>query len=342
MKSIACILLFSMLWACSSDQVGSPEPELREAERSVQQDWAIAIHGGAGYMDPATMSEERIATYEKSLKKALELGVALLEKGTDAVDVVQNVITLMEDDSLFNAGKGAVLTADGEAELDASIMRGADLNCGAVTGLMNIRNPILAARLVMDSSRHVFLSGDGATGYALEHGLEWVDNRYFITKARWESYQRMLEDRHKLREEEVPSKRGTVGCVVLDRQGHLAAGTSTGGIMMKEHGRIGDSPMIGAGTYADDATCAVSCTGHGEYFIRKAVAYDISARMKYEDAPLYEACEDLVLGELKEMGGDGGVIAVDHWGNISMIFNTSGMFRASADASGTRFVGIFK
>jgi beta-aspartyl-peptidase (threonine type) len=337
-------VLFSLVlvWACQGDSGQGWESAASVPIPVTQQDWAIAIHGGAGYMNPDNMSDERIASYEAALQKTLDLGIELLERGTDAVEVVQSVIMLMEDDSLFNAGKGAVLTAKGEAELDASIMRGQDLNCGAVTGIKNIRNPITAARLVMDSSKHVFLSGEGATSYALEHGLVWVENDYFITKARKESYLRLLEERNKLKEEELPTKKGTVGCVVLDRQGHLAAGTSTGGMMMKEHGRIGDSPIIGAGTYADDATCAVSCTGHGEFFIRKAVAYDISARMKYQDTPLHEACEELILGELKDMGGDGGLISLDHFGNISMVFNTTGMFRASADASGTRFVGIFK
>ena len=342
MRTLYVTLALLLSYACQSP-VSKEESAPVNSGNSGKQDWAIAIHGGAGTMNRENIPEEKRLAYEASLQHALEQGIQMLEQGVDGVTVVESVIRIMEDDSLFNAGRGAVMTAKGEVELDASIMRGSDLNCGAVTGLKNIKNPIMAAKLVMDSSKHVFLSGEGATAYALEHGLEWVDNSYFITKDRKSRYKELKNPKGPSEEvKEAISKKGTVGCVVLDRQGHLAAGTSTGGMMMKEYGRIGDSPVIGAGTYADDRTCAVSSTGHGEYFIRKAVAFDISARMLYGKQDLYTACEEEVLQDLKEMGGDGGVIAVDNKGNISMVFNTEGMFRACADANGKREVGIFK
>jgi L-asparaginase / beta-aspartyl-peptidase len=342
MRTFYTSLIAFFFLACQSPT----SHEANGAERTPQngkQDWAIAIHGGAGGMNRENLPEAKRLAYEASLKSAIDQGIKMLEQGADASSVVEAVIRNMEDDSLFNAGRGAVLTANGEVELDASIMRGSDLQCGAVSGIQNIKNPIMAAKLVMDSSKHVFLSGKGATAYALEHGLEWVDNSYFITKTRWELYQERLQTKGVKEVGDNPiSKKGTVGCVVLDRQGHLAAGTSTGGMMMKEYGRIGDSPVIGAGTYADDRTCAVSGTGHGEYFIRRAVAHEISARMMYAREDLHEACEAVVLHELKDMGGDGGVIAVDTMGNISMVFNTEGMFRACADANGKREVGVFR
>jgi len=340
MRTSLYILAAFLILSC---QEALPTEQASSANTS-QQDWAIALHGGAGNMSRENMNESQVAAYEASLNFALDQGVQMLDQGLDAVNVVQAVIRILEDDSLFNAGRGCVLTANGEPELDASIMRGSDLNCGAVTGLKNIKNPIMAARMVMDSSKHVFLSGQGATNFSLENGLEWVDNSYFITKPRKEYYEELMRSKgseQKLKEEAI-SKKGTVGCVVLDRQGNLAAGTSTGGMMMKEHGRIGDSPVIGAGTYADDRSCAVSCTGHGEFFIRRAVAFEISALMRIGKEDLHHACEEVVLHDLKEMGGDGGVIAVDNMGNISMVFNTLGMFRACADSGGKREVGVFK
>lgn len=295
-------------------------------------DWSIAIHGGAGNFENTHYSAEAQKQYEASLQKALETGASMLDEGGSAVDVVAAVIAVLEDDSLFNAGRGAVMTENRVHELDASIMSGTDLNAGAVTGLTGIRNPIKAARLVMDESPHVFLSGEGAARYAASFGLDTVPNDYFTTVKAQQSLDRVLE---------VNAKMGTVGCVVRDRNGNLAAGTSTGGMTAKRHGRIGDSPVIGAGTWADNASCAVSCTGHGEYFIRTAVAHDIAARMLYGGLSLQEAAEQVVHQELTNLGGSGGIIAVDKEGEVVLVFNTSGMFRASQKAGEAPYVAMF-
>lgn len=286
--------------------------------------FALVIHGGAGYR---TKGDERgDAQYKQRLSAILDYGYYLLESGKSAVEVVEMCLRQMEDDSLFNAGLGAVLNADGEVELDASIMDGSNLKAGAVAGVRTTRHPISAARLVQDSSVHVFLSGAGADRFASERGLEQVKPDFFILpsrKAKWvlrQMEQKQLNDPNQ--------KHGTVGCVVLDKNGHLAAGTSTGGMDGKRWGRIGDSPVIGAGTYANDRTCAVSCTGHGEYFIRNAVAYQVSARMEFGGQTLTEAADSVVNGVLKRAGGVGGLIALDREGNIHCPFNTSMMFRA--------------
>lgn len=298
--------------------------------------WSIAIHGGAGNFDNTVYSPEQEQAYRRSLTKALEAGIQLLDGGAEALEVVTAVLVIMEDDSLFNAGRGAVMTAEGKHELDASIMDGRDKNAGAVTGLSGIKNPIIAARLVMDRSPHVFLSGDGAGEFARSFGADTVSNDYFTTVkakaalARWQA-----------NEAEESAKRGTVGCVVLDASGHLAAGTSTGGMTGKQHGRIGDSPMIAAGTWADDASCAVSCTGHGEYFIRNAVAHNIAARMLYGGMSLDDAADVVVHEELLAMNGSGGIIAVDAHGQITMTFNTKGMFRASCQSGGDVYVAMY-
>lgn len=300
-----------------------------------QQKYALVIHGGAGNITPENVPPAVQAKYKAILKEALLTGEEVLKNGGKALDAVTATIMIMEDSPLFNAGKGAVFTAAGTNEMDASIMDGSNLDAGAVAGVKTIKNPILGARAVMEHSPHVLLSCNGADAFAKENGLEIVDSSYFFTQSRWDSYQRVKK---KIKKGE---KHGTVGCVALDVHGNLAAGTSTGGMTMKMHGRIGDSPIIGAGTYANNKTCAVSCTGHGEYFIRYVVAYDISALMEYKRLSLEEAANLVIMQKVKKAGGDGGIIAVDHDGNISMVFNTTGMFRGKVSSSHKPEIFIF-
>jgi len=291
---------------------------------SQSQKFGLAIHGGAGNIKRENISSEKEKEYLQKLDEALQKGYSILESGGSAIDAVNSVINILEDSPLFNAGKGAVLTEKGEAELDASIMNGKDLSAGAVAGLKHIKNPINLARLVMEKSPHVLLISDGAEEFAKQNNLEFVDNKYFVTEERWNQF---LKAKEKLKKDEI-EKHGTVGCVALDKNGNLAAGTSTGGMMMKKFGRVGDSPIIGAGTYANNNTCAVSATGHGEYFIRLAVAHDISNLIEYKNYSVKEAADELIFNKLKKMNADGGVIAIDKNGNVATPFNTTGMFRA--------------
>ncbi len=286
--------------------------------------FGIVIHGGAGTILKSNMTPEREAEYTAKLNEVLNAGYKILNNGGTALDAVNAAINIMEDSPLFNAGKGAVLTEKGVAELDASIMDGKNLMAGAVAGVRHIKNPINLARLVMEKSPHVMMVGEGAEEFGKENNIEMVDNSYFITKERWESYQKMLK-----REEErkKAEKHGTCGAVALDKNGNLAAGTSTGGMMMKKFGRVGDSPIIGAGTYANNNTCAVSATGYGEYFIRLGVAKDISALMEYKNYSLKDAANEVIMNKLGKLGGDGGIIAIDKNGNVAMPFNTEGMYR---------------
>lgn len=276
------------------------------------------------------------AAYRQSLQAALNEGEAILKAGGSSLAAVEAAIRLLEDDSLFNSGRGAVLTYEGKAELDASIMDGKTLNAGAVAGVRTVKHPISAAKAVLLASKHVMLSGTGAETFATQQGLTMVENDYFILDRR----RIQLEKIHREARETI--EKGTVGAVALDQDGNLAAGTSTGGMMNKQYGRIGDSPIIGAGTYADNQTCAVSCTGHGEYFIRYAVAYDVSAMMAYRGASLTEAADSIVQGKLKDAGGAGGLIAVDKAGNIAMPFNTSGMYRGYVNSTGDSYIGIYQ
>lgn len=303
-----------------------------------QEKYAIVIHGGAGVMSKDKISMERRAEYKAKLNEALELGEKMLKDGNTATDVVVKVINILENSPLFNAGKGAVFTHDGVNELDASIMEGNTLNAGAVAGVRDIKNPINAAREVMNNSVHVFLSGEGASTFAKQQGLDIVPNKYFFTESRYQSLQRLLK---KERERTKKDNMGTVGCAVLDMHGNLCAGTSTGGMTNKKFGRIGDAPIIGAGTYANNKTCAVSCTGHGEYYIRLGFARDISAMMEYKNLNIKDACSEEIR-KLSELKGTGGVIGVDAQGNIAMEFNTSGMFRGYIKSSGERNVAIFE
>lgn len=297
-----------------------------------KQEWAIVIHGGAGVIKRENMSQEMDKDYRAALSEALNKGKKILEEGGSALDAVEMTIRVMEDNPLFNAGKGAVFTHEGKNELDAAIMDGSNLAAGSVAGVTDIKNPITAARYVMTKSPHVMLAGRGASEFAKEQGLEIVPPEYFYTEKRYNELQKILER----------EKMGTVGCCALDKAGNLAAGTSTGGMTNKRYNRIGDAPIIGAGTYANNKTCAVSATGHGEYFIRWTVAHDISALMEYKGLSLKEASELVVNDKLVKAGGSGGVISVDKAGNISLPFNSEGMFRGFATADGKEGIFIYK
>ncbi len=312
---------------------------------------AIAIHGGAGTIRRGDMTPEAEQAYRARLEEALRAGHAVLERGGTSLDAVVAAITVMEDSPLFNAGKGAVFTSEGTNELDAAIMDGATLQAGAVAGVKRVRSPIRLARAVMERSPHVMMAGAGAEAFAAEQGLELVEPEYYFTRHRWDALQRIqaAESGKPVSEPPGPQaflpddrKFGTVGAVALDRHGNLAAGTSTGGMTNKKFGRIGDAPIVGAGTYANNESCAVSATGHGEYFIRNVVAYDICARVRYRGLPLAEAADEVVMQRLVEQGGDGGVIAIDRAGNIAMPFNSEGMYRGSIDRDGNLVVRIYR
>lgn len=300
---------------------------------------SIAIHGGAGVIARSQLGEDGGAAYREALAAALDAGYDVLAQGGSSLDAVTTAVRLLEDIPLFNAGKGAVLAHDGSAELDASIMDGSTLQAGAVTGLRHVRNPIDLARRVMEDSPHVMLSGAGAEEFALERGFSLVPNTYFITPTRKRQLERVLQGRTAPRNE--LDGLGTVGAVARDSKGNLAAATSTGGMTNKRWGRIGDSPIIGAGTYANNASCAVSATGHGEYFIRSVVAYDICALMEYRGLSLADAAREVVQGKLRERGGEGGIIAVDSKGQAVLEFNSPGMFRGLRDSSGQRLIAIY-
>jgi len=291
------------------------------------------------------MNNEKEKAYHDILSEVLNEGFTILNSGGNSLDAVQKCITIMEDSPLFNAGKGAVFTANGKNEMDASIMDGKTLNAGAVAGVSHLKNPINIARLVMEKSPHVLMAREGAEAFAVEQGIELVDEKYFFTDRRW----KQLQDR-KVKENQDQSnlfirksdKYGTVGVVALDKNGNLAAGTSTGGMTYKKFGRVGDSPIIGAGTYANNKTCAVSGTGHGEYFMRGLVAYDVSALMEYRGKTVKEAAETVIHKKLTELGGTGGIIAMDANGNIALTFNTEGMYRGYIYEDGKPIVKIYK
>lgn len=299
----------------------------------------LVIHGGAGVIK-ADLTPEREKAVRAKLKEALEAGYAVLTSGGSSLDAVEHVIVALEDSPLFNAGKGAVFNHDGRNELDASIMDGATLRAGSVANVHRVRNPILLARAVMEKSPHVMLVGDGAEAFAESIGMALVEPKYFYTQGRWDELQKALADeRAKTVDPAKAPHHGTVGAVALDQAGHLAAGTSTGGMTNKRYGRVGDAPVIGAGTYAS-AKCAVSATGWGEFYIRANAAHDICARVAYKGEPVAQAAADVVLGVVPKLGGDGGVIALDADGNIAMPFNTDGMYRAWVERDGTMHVAI--
>jgi len=300
--------------------------------------YALVIHGGAGVMDKKSMTDEIQNEYIRALNRVLQVGDSVLANGGTCMDAVEKTIMMMEDSPLFNAGKGAVFTHDGLVELDASVMDGQNLKAGAIAGVRDIKNPIKVARAVMEKSEHVLLAGIGASQFAVEQGFAPVENSYFHTEKRLKSLQELLK---KERKTTTNDKHGTVGCVALDSYGNIAAGTSTGGMTNKKYGRIGDSPIIGAGTYANNETGAFSCTGHGEYYIRLGFSRDISALIEYKKLSVAEACKEEIR-KLTEMGGTGGVIGIDRKGNVAMEFNTSGMFRGFIKSTGEKEVAIFK
>ena len=326
LRRVLALILFATLSfvACDSGSRNAGE-EAAVPGAGSDRAWAIAIHGGAG-SSPDSRTQAENDAYLASLRSALRKGTSILEEGGTALDAVEQVILLLEDDPLFNAGKGAVFNHDGRHELDASLMDGESLGCGAVAGVTTVKNPISLARLVMERTRHVLLGGVGADRFAEEMGVEPVGQDYFYTQGSHDSLQRFLKS-----ERREAGEHGTVGAVALDRAGNLAAGTSTGGLTGKKHGRVGDSPIIGAGTYAKNATCAVSGTGVGEEFIRHGVAQRISDLMEYRGLSLDSAAQQ-VIALLDE--GVGGVIAVGHDGTISLVFNTAGMARGAADSTG--------
>jgi beta-aspartyl-peptidase (threonine type) len=308
---------------------------------ATEQPLAIALHGGAGTIERDRMSAEVEAEYRSLLDKAISDGYQQLQAGEEGLDVVVAIIQRMEDSPLFNAGKGSVYTWDGQHELDASIMHGAQLDAGAVAGVATVQSPIALARAVMEQSPHVMLASRGAEQFAKELGIPEVSPAYFETDRRKHALESYKARTQAGIEPHVDYKFGTVGVVVLDSKGNLVAGTSTGGMTGKRWGRIGDAPVIGAGTYADNRSCAVSATGHGEYFIRHTVARDICARMQFAGQSLNEAAEAVIMDELVVAGGDGGIVAVDAGGEVAMVFNTPGMYRASVSGSGVKSIGIF-
>ncbi|MBI1807549.1 MAG: isoaspartyl peptidase/L-asparaginase [Ignavibacteria bacterium] len=340
-----CILIMLSLIVISSPTTHSRQQRSGPSVR-------LAIHGGAGTILKANMTPELEMQYRDKLSEALLAGYDVLKKDGSSLDAVETTIKILEDSPLFNAGKGAVFTHDGTNELDAAIMDGKTLKAGAVAGVKHIKNPISLARMVMEHSPHVLLVGEGAEVFARERGMHFVPQEYFYTERRWKQLQQAkeeetrtkdsLEQQKKALSDSTEKKHGTVGCVALDRMGNLASGTSTGGTTNKRFGRVGDSPIIGAGTYANNHTCAVSATGTGEYFIRSVVAHDISAMMEYGGMSVGQASETVVMKKLPEIGGDGGVIAIDKDGNIAISFNTPGMYRAYIDDDGKPVVKIYK
>ena len=308
---------------------------------------AIAIHGGASDIKNLNLTVEQEKKYYEVLNQSLDSGYAVLRAGGKAEDAVVAAITVLEDSPLFNAGKGSVFTYSGEIEMDAAIMKGTTKQCGAVANVKHVKNPIKAARMVMDSSRFVFLSGEGADEFAAEHGLDTVPQDYFKTDFRYLQWKKVkdsdtthLDNDGPLDERKI-NKFGTVGCVALDQYGNICAGTSTGGIVNKRYQRIGDSPLIGSGTYADER-CGISCTGKGEDFIRLCVAHEIASKMKYKRQSLHRATETTIMHDLTGISGRGGCIAIDKKGNIEMPFTTSGMFRGKIDTHGEKFLAIYK
>lgn len=326
-KILIIAVIFTMM-SCAEKS-----PSINHESSGQQAEYAIVIHGGAGTILKENMSDEKEAAYMKGLHQALDVGEEILKEGGSALDAVEQTIWALEDSPLFNAGKGAVFTHDGHNELDASIMTGHDQNAGSVGGVRTVKHPITAARAVLEKSDHVLLTSTGADAFAKDQGLDIVDPSYFHTERRWNSLQRILEEERKdetTLSELSENKHGTVGCVALDKSGNIVAGTSTGGMTNKRYNRFGDVPIIGAGTYADNATCGVSCTGHGEYFIRYAVAHDVSARMEYLGESVADAAHHVVNVKLVEKKGSGGLIALDKFGNVTMPFNSKGMYRGYA------------
>jgi L-asparaginase / beta-aspartyl-peptidase len=349
----ACLLI---LGACAAPSPAPPVASPAPASPS----FGMVVHGGAGTIERASLTPELEARYRAALEEALRAGHRILADGGSSLDAVVAAVRVLEDEPLFNAGRGAVFTSEGRNELDAAIMDGRTLQAGAIAGVTRVKNPITLARLVMDRSPHVFMIRDGAEAFAHEHNVEMVPESYFFTENRWNALRRALEAQGRPMPDRPPGapaattqddgtaidddagqKFGTVGAVALDRNGNLAAATSTGGMTAKRFGRVGDVPIIGGGTYANPQ-CAVSATGHGEFFIRNVVAYDICARKEYLGSSLQQAAHDVVMSRLVQQGGEGGVIAMDAQGNHTMPFNSPGMYRGYIDAAGRTTVAIFR
>lgn len=304
--------------------------------------YTIAIHGGAGVVNPETLSSAEEELYREGLREALETGYLMLERGGSALDAVEAAVMMLEDNPLFNAGKGSVFNTDGIHEMEASVMWGKNRDAGAVCAIRNVKNPVHLARLAMEKSPHLFLNGSGAEDFAREHALTFEDDSYFFTTKRYDQLLDAKKNAKVQLDHAAEHKFGTVGAVAMDRKGNLAAATSTGGLTNKSYSRIGDTPVIGSGTYASNNTCAVSCTGEGEFFMRGIVAYDISCLMEYKGMGLQEACELVIMKKMVDLGGEGGAIAVDTKGNIAMVFNSEGMYRASHKEGSDPVIAIFK
>lgn len=345
-KIFTVFLITTILLSCKKQSSKNHISSNIEAPVQVNE-FAIVIHGGAGYQTRNSISLELDSLVRNKLTEAIKVGHTILKNGGSSLDAVEKTIHVLENSPLFNAGKGAVFTHRETNEMDASIMNGTTLDAGAVAGVTEVKNPISAARKVMENSPHVLLSGKGANQFAQEQGIEIVDPSYFYTEDNLNRVKKIkaesLKKTASLLLKKYPDyKFGTVGCVALDKNGNIAAGTSTGGMTNKKWNRIGDSPIIGAGTYANNNTCGVSSTGHGEYFIRAAVAHDISAQIEYKKVSLKEATENVIQQKLTALKGDGGIIAIDKYGNIQMEFNTPGMYRASINQKGEIYTGIYK
>ncbi len=335
-RALALIAALALA-ACGAET----DPRQPEAQSTNARPIAIVIHGGAGALAPGRYTPEEEAAHILALEEARDAGYAVLDAGGSSIDAVIAAIMRLEDDPKFNAGKGAVFTSEGTNELDASIMDGATRNAGAVAGVKRVKNPILLARAVMDKSVHVMMAREGAETFAEEQGLELVDPQYFYTERRWESLQRAIERAERGASLPAEFKFGTVGAVALDRDGNLAAGTSTGGMTYKRWGRVGDSPIIGAGTYADNNSCGVSATGWGEYFIRLTIARDICAQVEYGGKTVTDAADDVIFNRLSATEGTGGVIVLGANGEIATPFNTDGMFRAWRKEGAEPYVAIY-
>ena len=334
MKRVRWIVALAVMTTVVIALVGTFERKRRQDERPL---YALAIHGGAGTITRADLDDAREAAIHADLADALRIGEAVLKDGGAAIDAVQAAVVRLEDSPHFNAGRGAVFTADGRNELDAAIMNGADLAAGAVAAVRGVKNPIKLARAIMEHSPHVMLSGEGAGSYARERGLQMVPPDYYRTEHRWQQLQRARG-----RAAEQADRHGTVGAVALDMNGHLAAATSTGGMTNKRFGRIGDSPIIGAGTWADNRSCAVSATGHGEYFIRANVAASVCGQMLWGGSSLADAADDMIMRQLPAMGGSGGIIAIAKDGQLALRFNTAGMYRGFVRAGEQPTTAIYK
>jgi beta-aspartyl-peptidase (threonine type) len=350
---LSTLVLFALLVVPVTAQKAS-HAELKQLQGPQNPRLAFVIHGGAGVITRGSMSPEREKAYKAKLEEVVLAGYKALQSGKSSLDAIELAIRMMEDSPLFNAGKGAVFTAEGKNELDASIMNGKTLAAGSVAGLRHVKNPITLARAVMEKSPHVMMVGDGAEKFAKDQNVEIVDEKYFWTQERWDALQKILQKEKEKAATPQPkgmgenyselpyNKFGTVGAVALDKDGNLAAGTSTGGMTNKKYGRVGDAPIIGAGTYANNDTCAVSATGWGEFFIRLGVARDICSLMEYRAMPVQNAADLVIHQKLQKLGGDGGIIGLDKFGNIAISFNSEGMYRAYINGDGKAVVEIYK